>query len=391
MAPLFKDGRLFVIGNNHHYGIDAYNGTILWERNIPGTRRIGVIRDCGHAAVTSDILYIAAGNRCLALDTLTGKTLRTIPVPVRDGSEQEWGYLATAGNFLYGTAVLPGAARTILSYDTIMDGTYFDNKALVTGNALFCVDRRTGVPVWRHEAGCIINSTIAINDTGVFFMECDASADTDNDGRVYLSDMRSPTNPRITALDPATGAPAWSRAFGMRFEHVTYASISSGKLLIVGTFNREDGLYYSLSCLDTNTGRGLWSSEFKYGDIINGDHGEQDQHPVIIGNRVYSRPYDFSMSDGSRGTFNLVRGAHGCGTISGSSYYLFGRGGNPRMYDISGNGSESVVLSRVNRPGCFINMIAAGGLVLLPESSSGCTCGYPVQASFAYRPVSVGR
>ena len=32
----------------------------------------------------------------------------------------------------------------------------------------------------------------------------------------------------------------------------------------------------------------------------------------------------------------------------------------------------------------------AGGLVLLPESSSGCSCAYPMQASVAYAPVSAG-
>ncbi len=31
-------------------------------------------------------------------------------------------------------------------------------------------------------------------------------------------------------------------------------------------------------------------------------------------------------------------------------------------------------------------MIPAGGLVLIPEASSGCTCGFPLQTSLAYIP-----
>ena len=38
------------------------------------------------------------------------------------------------------------------------------------------------------------------------------------------------------------------------------------------------------------------------------------------------------------------------------------------------------------RPGCWINIIPAGGMVLIPEASSGCTCGYPMQTSVGYVP-----
>jgi hypothetical protein len=32
-------------------------------------------------------------------------------------------------------------------------------------------------------------------------------------------------------------------------------------------------------------------------------------------------------------------------------------------------------------------MIPAGGLLLVPEASSGCTCDYPLQGSMAFLPV----
>jgi len=75
---------------------------------------------------------------------------------------------------------------------------------------------------------------------------------------------------------------------------------------------------------------------------------------------------------------------HGCGGISGSANYLFGRGSNPRYYPITAESSEGIQLTEVTRPGCWINIIPAGGLVLIPESSSGCTCGYAVQTSLAF-------
>jgi len=53
------------------------------------------------------------------------------------------------------------------------------------------------------------------------------------------------------------------------------------------------------------------------------------------------------------------------------------------MYVIGENG-KSKNLTNVNRPGCWINIIPAGGLVLVPEASSGCSCNFPVQTSFAF-------
>ena len=43
-------------------------------------------------------------------------------------------------------------------------------------------------------------------------------------------------------------------------------------------------------------------------------------------------------------------------------------------------------LTRVTRPGCWINMIPAGGLLLIPEFSSGCTCSHAIQTSLALVP-----
>jgi hypothetical protein len=50
------------------------------------------------------------------------------------------------------------------------------------------------------------------------------------------------------------------------------------------------------------------------------------------------------------------------------------------------NSGKGLPLNRVSRPGCFINIIPAGGVVSVPEASAGCTCSYPLQGSFAYVP-----
>ncbi len=38
------------------------------------------------------------------------------------------------------------------------------------------------------------------------------------------------------------------------------------------------------------------------------------------------------------------------------------------------------------RPGCWINAIPAGGLLLVPDATSGCACGYLNRAWIALEP-----
>ena len=42
VSPLFCDGRLFVPGNERIFGVDAYNGTLLCEVEIPRSRRVAI-------------------------------------------------------------------------------------------------------------------------------------------------------------------------------------------------------------------------------------------------------------------------------------------------------------------------------------------------------------
>ena len=58
------------------------------------------------------------------------------------------------------------------------------------------------------------------------------------------------------------------------------------------------------------------------------------------------------------------------------------------MYPLGDGGSRNIPLTRVSRVGRWMNIVPAGGLVLIPESSSGCTCDYSMQASMALAPQS---
>ena len=110
---------------------------------------------------------------------------------------------------------------------------------------------------------------------------------------------------------------------------------------------------------------------------------------MIAAGRLIVEPYVFDLAKGEE-LFTFKRsGGSGCGTISASSNKLYYRAKHPAEFDLERKEQEWV--STATRPGCWINMIPANGLLLVPEGSSGCICGFPVQASMAYgaepRPV----
>jgi uncharacterized protein with HEPN domain len=84
--------------------IDAFNGTLLWRREIPGAVRVKIKSDSGNLVITKTGLYVAVDDRCLRLHPATGATMRVYEMPT-DGQEgaRRWGYISVIDDILYGS------------------------------------------------------------------------------------------------------------------------------------------------------------------------------------------------------------------------------------------------------------------------------------------------
>ena len=392
VPPLYVDGRMFVPGNDRVYGVDAYNGTVLWNVEVANSRRVAAMRDAGSMAASNEYLYVAAGDRCYGLASQTGAFELNIPIsPLSDGQPRDWGYVAYVGDQLFGSATKPDASRDDHSREQINE-TYFDFVPLVTSDAVFSMNRHTGDRLWQYEstAGAIVNSTISIGGGRIYFIESTNPATLQEPrGKSKLEALlRGGTN--LVALELETGKPLWREAFDLsELQHQLFLCYSQEKLVAVGTKNKLDGLkqfvWYDLHGFDATSGKHVWSASQNQRWGINGDHGEQDHHPTIVGETVYQQPYAYNLHTGERkADWQFARGGHGCGALSASASTVFFRAANPTMCDLA-TGRNSKV-TQVSRPGCWINMIPAGGLLMIPEASSGCTCNFPIQASMVFAP-----
>ncbi|NUQ66592.1 MAG: PQQ-binding-like beta-propeller repeat protein [Pirellulales bacterium] len=395
LGPICENGRLFIAGDDYLAAVDAYNGTVLWQRDVPGFVRLGAFRHCGGMAAIDDCLYVASGSDCLALDAETGRHRYTVSVPpAADGATGEWGYVAAVDDLLFGSACKPGATfrEQTLDTETLI---WRDFMPVVCSDALMGHQRNTGERIWTYESprGAIINPTIAIGARRIYFVESE-NPETRQvpDGRITLP-MLLGRGSSLVALDTRTGKTLWKGSVDLSaLEHIVFLSYANEKLLITGTRNvpieGRQRVRYDLFAFDAASGRPLWkTTQTPVPDhILQGPHGEQVQHSAIVGNTIYNTGFACSLDTGEPVDVWKWQKSGNCGTLSASTHCIFSRYSIPRMFDRATG--ESTDLTTVARPGCWINILPAGGLVLIPEQSAGCTCGYSLQTSLALRPHS---
>ena len=384
VSPLWKNGFLYVPGNERIFGVDAYNGAVLWETEVPDSRRIGIMRDCGSMAADNHFIYVASGKQCLGLAARTGKIDRRFQIPDKSmGDSHEWGYVARLGDLLVGSAVKAGGIRRQHNFEGLKQA-YWDNNPPVCSDLLFAIDPANGKTLWTYRppaGGVLVNSSIAVKNGRVYFVESEAKTET---GRVSYNQLLHEKGGHLIYLDMTTGK-LRKRISLDRQESVQnlYLVSAQGVVTLVNSRN-EKTVRYDVRSFDATSGKMLWQRSQDNGSKINGEHGEQDKHPVVMNDELYVEPNVYNLKSGVPVPGRKLSRGGGCGSLSASAHALYFRSKNPTAYVPSTGKFKKI--TTVSRPGCWINAIPAGGLLLIPEASSGCTCAFPIQASLAFAP-----
>lgn len=393
-APaLVKNGYMFVPGRDYLFGIDAWNGGILWERAVPDFLRTGALRDSGNLVATDDFVYCASADRCLVLEAMTGEDALAVKLPEGyAGGSHEWGYMAVQGSGLVGSAVKKGGVYRKLSYAAIYEGNYGDNATMTCSDCLFARNRKTGEAIWNYvPKGSILNPSIALSGKEAFFIESKNPESLKQEtARLDYPLLIESQGAALVCLDLASGKERWRTDLAQdKGIQTLFVLCKDGKVVISNSFNavaegaKSVTLHYKVRVFRSGDGGLVWESIKDHKRRPNLDHGEQDRHPAIVGDRLILEPHIYDLASGEpKGEFR--RGGGGCGTIAASASSLYFRAGNIAAYDLEKGKVGSI--TKVSRPGCWINMIPASGLLLVPEGSSGCTCNFSIQGSMAFRP-----
>lgn len=381
-APLAVNGRLFVQGDRTFFGMDAYNGSILWTLSAPEIRRSNLPRDGSNMVAAEDFLYLAGGRYAIGLDAQTGKRKLKFSAP----KERHWGFLGVLEGHLLGSSVKPHSAY-VADQGEWYDSTKPPEVARLVSDSLFSFDRLTAKQRWEYRGGQIMNSTITVADGVVYFVESrNVNVKSLSTSRVAPEML---TKQFLVAIDLKNGGKLWDKPVDFsRCEIMLYLLHSDGTLVATGTDRGKNYHTYAFDVsspslrIKPQTGgvpKLLWEDHHV---AAKDHHGGLLQHPLVVGGLFYSDNRALDMRTGKMKRKDLPQ-RRGCGIMAASRHSMFYRHHYHGMWDLEAN--KKIQFEGI-RGGCWLGIIPAQGLMLAPESSSGCSCAHSIQTSAAWVP-----
>jgi len=282
-------------------------------------------------------------------------------------------------------------------------------KRMMVSDSVFALDAETGKLLWQYNGGKIAHITIALGDGMIFFADALVSGE---ERKKALQDKRrlieegiyepyrnlklSPSDidvRRIMALESETGKLVWSRCVdltGCGGEKMG-AAYQDGILLLFGHFSNHDRGYFGqgalrwrrITALAARKGRVLWSRPLNY-----------LRRPLIVGDSLIIEPRACDIRTGeiqpryhpisNRAVpWEFLRPGHSCGIISASPGCIFYRSASFAIYDLLRD--SGLIIFGTIRGGCWLDCLAANGVLIFPETSSGCTCSYPLRCTVVFK------
>lgn len=360
-APLCVDGRLFVIGQFSVVAADAYNGRELWCRDLPLAGRWPVHSKGSNVAADGESLYLVTGNVCTRLAAATGESIQTIAlpappanVPTDETQSLVWSYLAVTDKHILGSM----------------------GKSNLQGTCVFVLNKSDGKARWVYAGnGVVPNNALTVDDRRVYLIEQAGAADV---ARAKRRGQDITTGAALVALDANDG----------RLVYRTTETISG-----------RNGLWLSQHVLLATGNRGMSGYEPDSGKLLYSRDANVSGFPVIVGDTIYAQPLAYDLRTGAQKTRThpltgektpwIMNRGYGCGAVSGAPNLLMFRSATLGFYDLAGD--TGVHNFGGIRAGCFINAIAASGLMLVPPADAACTCSYSLRTTVALMPAQTGQ
>ncbi|MBN2023558.1 MAG: PQQ-binding-like beta-propeller repeat protein [Pirellulales bacterium] len=379
-APLVDRGRMFVEGVDALRAIDAYNGRTLWEVAMPGIllayhqeHLMGTAGTGSNVCLGGDRVFVHNGKKCLALDAATGRTLAEIQTPTAaDGKPGTWGFLAFHDGILFGSLANTEHLVTYRFLRSDMGQLYTESRAL------FAADPDTGKILWTHPAEhSLRHNAIAIGAGRVHLIDRPLARGDEPQPKTQdaKGKQKPPHEPgRIVALDAKTGKLVWQSpptAFGT----MLVLSCPHDVLLEcyqATRFRLDSEVGGRMAAHRASTGEPLWDAKASY-----------ESRPLVNDRTIYAQPGAWDLLSGKKLPFQFAR-SYGCGILAGSTRMLVFRSATIGYFDLEGD--KALRNYGGIRPGCWINAVPAGGLVLMADAASWCTCSYLNQATIALQP-----
>jgi len=277
------------------------------------------------------------------------------------------------------------------------DGVGAGDVQRVVSDALLSHNPATGKEQWTYRGGAVMNSTLTIADETIYFVE---SRNPDVAKSTTSRHMPAQLNAQhLVALDRVTGRKLWEKPVDFsKCETMLYLLHSKGTLIAAGTDQAKQYHTFAFDVSSPALRFGdkplinpdvplLWNEKHSAGMPRNGgkistDHGGLIQHPLVVKDVVYTDNRAYALRTGKLVRDDLPDRIK-CGNMAASNHSMFFRNFYHGIWDME---TDKRVQLKGIRSGCWLGIIPAQGLMLAPESSSGCSCTHSIQTSAAWVP-----
>ena len=418
-SPLAAGSSVVLHGDSTLIGIDPANGLERWEIPLPpNAMRYVMPFDGGYSCLSADggDLYTSIGHEIWKIDAVRGVQLATVSLP-EEVAGMHWGYVAEHHGQLFVSVMKTDAPRLqgepqrpdVVESDRFdpavlrkryAEQDYGSSRPLVCSRFLYSLDAE-GQVKWKYDGNSVIaNSAISLDFNGEKIVLVESRTESclgSETDRLSVAELTR--RAYVTCLDTASGEVLWSCPLPFNnANNCLYSLISGNKIVLATSESGEKKATYQLSAMRLEDGTQLWAKGHEH--VAEGlGHGEQVHHPLALRQSsgktiLLAEPYAYDLESGERispgsddESWVLRRPGHSCGTLSGAGQCVFFRAGNPTVLNLGADSENAFQKLSPSRPGCWINMIPAGGRLLIPEGSASCVCSFPVQTSMGFVPI----
>lgn len=352
VKPQVVGGRLFALrlSTNTLVAYDVYTGRHLWQVKVePFTRY----------ASMEDGVYLAAGGMVRVLDPATGQERRAFGFAA-EGEPAVVADVRVADDVV----VIAAAAEKVRAIE----------KGLWDAQLLVSLDRASGEVLWKRRAELRFNSNaFALGGGMVFVVDSLSAIESDTERRRADPEATEPST--ILALDARTGRVQWTAV-----KDNPYRTYTTGHWLTLR--GNDDWLAYSESlgllvagkqkracAFEAASGHELWQKPIGAAPwVLRGETFLHQGGGVV----------DLRTGEHQGTAFSIRRG--GCNYFVAGPHLLFIRERSVSYFDFETKQRRSLFAIR---SGCSNSLVAADGLLSVPNFAVGCVCNYPIQTSFA--------
>ncbi len=334
---------------NKLIAMNAFNGTILWKRDLPPNFMI----HRNTFIATPKTLYLADNKSCKLIDPATGKIRDEIVVPDKLADGPVWKWMALEGNVLYALVGEKEGADETLRGNRIRGAGWpwwgIKNYNFGFGRTFLAIDPESKKILWSHKevdpidsrGVCMKNGRIYYYSDGKFLAALEA-----RNGKVAWKNEE-------TELLEAIGAHGKAQHWMLGFASTAYLKASDDALYFAGPQRPR------LVAASTKDGKLLWQ------------HKEGNVQLVLRPEGVYALGEGRTNSVESSHKFDPMTGKvlatfpsrDRCTRATGCLDSIFtrgGAGGSTAVFDVTAKDPKMGVVSPM-RPACQDGVVAAHG------------------------------